>query len=43
MAYTQNAESLNISITNLERKISETEKILRNTDTMDGSSLTGEL
>ncbi|VBB27153.1 unnamed protein product [Acanthocheilonema viteae] len=43
MAYSQNAESLNESITNLERKISETESILRSTDTMDGSSLMSQL
>lgn len=39
----QDAESLNDSITNLERKISETEKFLLNTDTMDGDSFTSKL
>ncbi|EFO27979.2 spectraplakin [Loa loa] len=42
-AYTQNAETLNESITNLEREISETESILRNTDTIDDGSLMSQL
>uniref|UniRef100_A0AAF5PYW1 GAR domain-containing protein n=2 Tax=Wuchereria bancrofti TaxID=6293 RepID=A0AAF5PYW1_WUCBA len=39
VTHAQNVESLNESITSLERKISETESILRSTNTMDGGSL----
>ncbi|KAK6106184.1 Spectrin repeat family protein [Brugia pahangi] len=39
VTHTQNVENLNESITSLERKISETESILRSTNTMDGGSI----
>uniref|UniRef100_A0A0R3RSE7 GAR domain-containing protein n=1 Tax=Elaeophora elaphi TaxID=1147741 RepID=A0A0R3RSE7_9BILA len=43
MSYAQNAESLDESVTNLERKISEMESVLRSTDTMDDDSLMSQL
>ncbi|KAM3720341.1 Microtubule-actin cross-linking factor [Dirofilaria immitis] len=42
-AYKQNAESLNESVINLEQEISETESILRTTDTMDSGSVMSQL